>query len=239
MKKKNRNILQNMHPLLQLYFIFVILFCALSNNTIVIIITTIVILIILILSDLSIRNIFNYVKIFILPLIVFVIILLLLENSKTNVVILGVLTFIKFFDMLLIGFIFFSISKPMDYTLFFLRFESIVAKRIGFAFSAGISSINILKSKVIDTLKYQQLRGSRFSLKPTQIKITTQSLYFYISSILIQTLQLADEYTASMISKGYNSTDISLPPYFSIFKLKNVLFFIFSTLYLSIYFLIN
>lgn len=230
-----KSYLSDIHPFIKIYvFLFVILFASLISNYFILFVTTSIVLVIYKMSKINLKPIWNFVRFYLVALIPVVFFLTLLEHPNIQVFLYASITYLRFFNILFIGAIFSLTTRPLDLSLLFLRHKSRFLNWMGFALAAGFSSLTLLQHKVKNTIMLQQLRGKEYSLNPFKIKKTFQSLKLALISNVLQTIELSEDFTIAMVARGFGSKKITLPPYFSLKKTKNLLLLILGTLYLSI-----
>lgn len=224
--------LYKINPFTKTYLLlFVILFTAFFGKLLILFLTTIFVFAVLFLSKIPLKMLWYNLKTYIILLIPFVFFLSILEYGFSNLVfIVAVTTYVRFLNVFVAGVIYALTLNPTDVVLLFSGYTHL--RGLGTAIGIGSSVLIPFKERVKNVIALQQLRGIEFSWKIGKLKRTFQGVHAVAIPLIIQAVNLSQDYENAMVARGYTTNKkITLPPHLRLSK-RDGLIICFGTLFL-------
>ncbi len=223
--------LSKINPIVKVYLLlFVILLASFFSNIEILIFTTFIILVILLLSKIPVK-LLQTLRTYLILLVPFISFLSLIEHGISYIAVKTmIITYIRFFNVIIVGSIYSYTTNPTDIALILLSNQ--VTKKIGIALSASLGGLMFLEQKIKNIISLQRLRGVEFSINPLNFKRTFLGLKAVMVPIILQSINISQDYANAMIARGYDTNrKIMLPPHLKISKIDFILL-LFGTFYL-------
>lgn len=205
--------INHVHPITKGYILlFVVLFMVFFGSLYILTLTILFIILIVILSRLPLRLIWKNIQSYAILLIPFVFLLSWLEHTDIkDILTSAIIVYLQFMSIFVVGAVYSLTTNFSDISLLFFKFKRL--RSFGIALACGFSSIAILDKKVGNVVMMQKLRGAALSLNPLKIRKTFTSLQALIVPVILQTVDISQEFSDALLARGYSSSrEIELPP---------------------------
>lgn len=205
--------LYSVNPLTKAYLLmFVVTFVSFFSGVKIVIVLSAALLVLLFTSGIELRAFLDIAGKFLILLIAFSFGLAWVEFGTTMKALnAGLITYGRFFNIVLAGGIFLFTTNPSDISLFFFKYKT--ARPIGITIASALSSVLMMRRSISNTISLQRLRGVRFSVFPPKIKQNLTAIESLLIPSILQSIDLSFHYSDALIARGYNKErDIHLPP---------------------------
>lgn len=205
--------LYSVNPLTKAYLLmFVVTFASFFSGVKVITALSVALLILLLVSGIEPRAFLDIAGKFLILLIPFSFGLAWVEFGTTMKALnTGLVTYGRFFNIVLAGGIFLFTTNPSDISLLFFKYKT--ARPIGITIASALSSVLMMRRSISNTISLQRLRGVRFAVIPPNIKQNLTAIESLLIPTILQSIDLSFHYSDALIARGYNEErELHLPP---------------------------
>ena len=206
-------VLRRINPFTKAYLLlFLILFPAVFGSPLVLVGVTSLVIAVILIAKIPVQIMLSGIRIYLILTFPVLFGLSWIQGPSLEAALLTSSTvYLRLLTVILSGSIFVVTTSAFD--LLLPAFRHRLLRSLGYAVAAGMSSLLVFDKNLGSVVSLQRMRGLNFSWNPTKWRNTMRALQASLIPIILQAIDMSENFNIAMIVRGYGSSNkVTLPP---------------------------